>query len=461
MNVSTGPANNSPMLQADPTDDRFVVLANRVDAPDYVCSLQLSGDGGRTWLPADPVPVLPDGADKCFGGEIAFDRHGRLYFLFMGLVGAGNEPMGAFLTRSTDRGRSFSPPRQVLGPLNFAVRMALDRTSGEQGRIHLVWLHATSDPSGGFGPPPNPVLTAHSDDGGATFSAPVQVSDANRQRVVAPTIALGGDDRVHVGYYDLLADARDYQGLEGPVWEGEWAVVVATSRDGGQTFGRGVVAEPAVVPPARVMAVFIMPPAALAARDDLVCVGWTDARNGDPDVFARCSQDGGRRWAEPRRMNDDSVGTGRWQYLPGLTIAPGGRIDAIFYDRRNDIQNLNNDVFYTFSRDGGRAYACNVQLNRDGASLSLVGQRYAVPSAQGQFDFGSRMGLLSRRHDVIAAWADTRNSFPYATDQDIFTTRIALPSRDRHAASTLVGAVLVVGGLALALSWHHRRRATG
>jgi hypothetical protein len=44
-------ANNSPLLVADPTEPRFVVLANRLDGPDFGCALQVSGDGGFTVAP--------------------------------------------------------------------------------------------------------------------------------------------------------------------------------------------------------------------------------------------------------------------------------------------------------------------------------------------------------------------------------------------------------------------------
>ncbi|MDQ6948422.1 MAG: hypothetical protein M3256_19730, partial [Actinomycetota bacterium] len=72
MNLETGPANNSPLVVEDPSEARFVVLANRLDAPDFGCALQLSGDGGNRWAPAEPVPRLPPGADKCYAPEVAF-----------------------------------------------------------------------------------------------------------------------------------------------------------------------------------------------------------------------------------------------------------------------------------------------------------------------------------------------------------------------------------------------------
>ncbi|MGH9151941.1 MAG: sialidase family protein [Acidimicrobiales bacterium] len=464
MDQSVGPANNSPTVLADPTDGRFVVVANRLDAPDFGCALQVSGDGGHSWAPAQPVPGLPSGAEKCYAPEVAFDRRGVLHYLFVGLAGRGNEPMGAFLTTSADRGRSFSRPRRVLGPLNFAVRMAIDPGLGDRGRIHLVWLHATSDPGvGSFGPPPNPVLAAHSDDGGETFSEPVQVSDGDRLRVVAPALALGADHRVYVAYYDLERDAVDYHGLEGPVWAETWSVVLARSDDGGRSFQPGVVVEGSVVPHERVMLIFTMAPPALAVGGERACVAWPDGRHGDADVLVRCSSDRGRTWSDAARVNDDPVGNGKSQFLPRLALSPDGRLDAVFYDRRIDIRNLVNELFYAYSTDGGRRFAPNVKVSSEG-SFSLIGQRYLNPSASGLVEFGSRVGLLSRDREVVVAWADTRNSRPNTTGQDVFSTVLSFPSAGgRGSTAALAGVVLVaMGALVLtALVVRGRRVRTG
>lgn len=125
-------AQNSPELAVDPTNDKVVALANRLDAPDFSCALQISGDGGRHWGPVEPVPELPEAAEKCYAPEVAFDANGTLYYLFVGLAGRGNRPVGVYLTISEDRGASFSEPRKVLGEGNYQVRMALDRSAGDQ-----------------------------------------------------------------------------------------------------------------------------------------------------------------------------------------------------------------------------------------------------------------------------------------------------------------------------------------
>lgn len=454
-------AHNSPVLAEDPTEPRFVAMAHRLDAPDFGCDLQISGDGGGSWIGADPVPLLPEGVDHCYAPDIAFGPDGTLHYLFVGLAGAGNEPIGAYLTRSTDFGRTFSRPQRLLGPRNFAVRLASDPRHGDHGRLHLVWLHARTDPPlGGFGPPPNPIMTAYSEDGGRTFSDPVRVSDPDRPRAVAPALEVGPDGRVHVAYLDLRGDARDYRGLEGPVWEGTWSLVVATSRDGGRSFSSGVEVDDRLIPPERVLLIFTTPPPALAvARDGRVHVAWHDARNGDWDVFASHSPDGGVPWSSPTRLNDDPVENGHHQYLPGLDVATTGRVDAVFYDRRRDPQNVRNHLYHSYSDDGGLTFSGNVRLTSR-SSDTRIGQRYLVPSAKGRHEFGSHPAVLSRSDQVVAAWTDTRNAGRGTNQQDIFTTvrSIAEPRQGRWWLRMVAG-LAVLGATVGAISvvrrgWH-------
>lgn len=426
-NSASGPrSNNTPMLAADPTNGRFVVMAHRLDAPDLGCALEVSGDGGRTFIGAAPVPHLPPGAERCYAPEVAFDGRGRLYYLFVGLHGAGNVPMGVFISRSMDRAQTFSAPHKVLGANNYLVRMAIDRSIGSQGRIHLVWL-AAKGPSGlgALPQPPNPIMSAYSDDGGVRFSKPVQVSDPKRRLVVAPALSLGPHHSVYVVYYDLGADQIDYFGLAGTTWPGKWSVVVSTSTDGGKRFSSGGVVDDQLAPPERVLLIFTMPPPAVAVDGHgRLFVAWYDARNGDADVFLRRSTDGGRRWGPVRRLNDDPVGDARDQYQPQLGVAPDGRVDAIFYDRRSDPENVRNDVYYTYSSDGGQSFARNIKLTTQ-SSDTRIGPTYVGAATTGLVEFGSRMSLLSTQGDAVAAWTDTRDA-EVSEYQDIFSTLVRL-----------------------------------
>lgn len=460
-------AQNSPALRADPTRPSFVVLANRLDNPEFGCTLHLSGDGGRGWIPVKPVPRLPPGVEQCYAPEVAFDRHGLLYYLFVGLAGPGNAPNGAFLVTSGNRGRTFSAPRRILGPERYMVRMALDPTVGARGRLHVVWVEAGSDPPlGGLAPPPNPIMSSWSDDGGRTFSAPVRISDPQR-RVVAPALALGPDHAVHVLYYDLEDDRRDYQGLEGPAWDGRWSLHLTSSADGGRTFAAPVTVDDGLVPSERVMLIYTMPAPALAVGPSgALYAAWSDARNGDRDVFTRRSTDGGRRWKPVVRIDDDTVGSGRDQYLPALSVAPTGRVDALFLDRRGDPANVRNDTYLASSTDGGASFGPNVRVTGE-ASDTTIGTRYDVPSATGLVEFGSRLGLLSLPDRVVAAWPDTRNGEIGKYSQDVFATEVDVGG---HAggggtgfpaaavASGVGGAAVLTAGAIVAL--RRRRLAT-
>lgn len=236
---------------------------------------------------------------------------------------------------------------------------------------------------------------------------------------------------MHVLYYDLQDDRIDYQGLEGPTWPGRWSLVSSSSYDGGQRFGRGVVVDEALKPPERVMLIFTMaPPTLVADSEGRLFAGWYDARTGDWDVFLNRSTDAGRSWGpRPVRLNDDRPANGRHQYLPRLAVAPNGRLDAIFYDRRNDPQNIKNDVFYTYSTDAGAHFAPNIRLT-SASSDSRSGQRYLVPSAKGLVEFGARLALVSEPTRALAAWTDTRNANT-APFQDIFATEIRFPAGQR------------------------------
>jgi hypothetical protein len=454
------PGNNTPAILSHPDEPRFVAIANRLDNPDFACALHLSGDGGRTFVGVNPVPELPSGAEKCYQPNVAFDAEGRLLFQFVGLSGPGNNPIGAFLTTSDDGGATFTKPIRILGPMNYMVRFVVDPTVGDRGRIHVVWLQTTLDaPLGGLPTPPNPIMAAHSDDGGRTFTRPIQVSDPDRDRVVAPVVALGPDGAVHVLYYDLGDDAIDYRGLEGPTWPGRWTLVMASSHDGGRSFEPGVVVDEGVVPPERVLLIYTMPPPAVAADGEgRVFAAWHDGRNGDWDVFLKRSDDGGRTWSDLLRLNDDRVGNGRHQNLPALSVAPNGRVDAIFYDRRNDPRNLFLDVYYTYSDDGGVTFAPNVRLTSQ-MSDSQAGTTYPIPSARGLKEFGSRISVASETDRALAAWTDTRNSAG-SFQQDVFTTAVEFPSGGISGAAVAVTAatVALVAGALGGVVWRRRAR---
>ena len=83
------------------------------------------------------------------------------------------------------------------------------------------------------------------------------------------------------------------------------------------------------------------------------------ASNGTDVMFAR-STDGGATFSAPHRINDDPINHNKWHFFGTLSVAPNGRIDVVWLDTRNAANNIDCQLFYSWSTDGGVTWAPNV-----------------------------------------------------------------------------------------------------
>src|SRR6266496_3364420 len=79
-------------------------------------------------------------------------------------------------------------------------------------------------------------------------------------------------------------------------------------------------------------------------------------------MFAR-SIDGGQTFSAPHKINDDPVNPSKWHWFGTFSVAPNGRLDAVWYDTRNAANNTDSQLFYSWSTDGGVTWAPNVQVS--------------------------------------------------------------------------------------------------
>ena len=442
-------ANNSPTIVANPVDPGNLVVVNRVDTPTYGCALRISDDGGVTWR--EGALPFPDGEElpaRCFAPDAGFGSDGTLHVVFATLKGRGNSPNAVWSASSPDGGDSFSVPTKVLGRLSFQVRLLVDPTT--PGRLYLSWLAAESVGVALFPTTNNPITVARSDDGGTTWGQGVRVSPPTRQRVVAPSMALDDDGRLLVLYMDLGDDRLDYNGGHG--WRaglpygGTWSIVLARSSDEGASWEEQVV-DDAVVPTKRFL-IFLpqSPSLAVDPRTGRVYVGFADGRLGDPDVWVRTADGAGQSFADRQKVNDTADGDGRDQYLPRLAVAPGGRLDVVYYDRRADPANVLNQVSFQSSHDDGASFGEARQL----ASMAFD-SRIGFGSWRGLPDLGSRLGLLSTDTTARAVWTDTRAGTEQTNKQDLASAVIEFaPASSWRNPLRLVGWLVGLFGVAVA-----------
>ena len=79
-------------------------------------------------------------------------------------------------------------------------------------------------------------------------------------------------------------------------------------------------------------------------------------------MFAR-STNGGLSFSAPQRINDDPVNPSKWHWFGTFSVAPNGRLDAVWYDTRNAANNTDSQLFYSFSMDGGVTWSANVAVS--------------------------------------------------------------------------------------------------
>lgn len=450
--VNAGAANraditshNSPTIARNPIAAGNLVVSNRIDTPRFGCALRASFDGGASWSETR-IPIPRPEQPKCFAPDLAFASDGTLYLSFVTLAGKGNVPHAAWVASSTDGGRTLSEPRRVLGPLAFQVRLAVD--AARPGRVYLTWLQGTDVGVLKFTGPGNPIRSARSEDGGRTWSRPVRVSSRARGRAVTPSPAVGPKGELYVLYVDLGQDRLDYEGGHrgegGRPYPGHFKLVLARSLDRGKSWEESV-ADDGILPIGRFIVFFPpFPSIAVDQRSGRVYAAFHDRRLGDPDVFVWSLASGGTTWEGPTRVNDTRKRDGRRQYLPELAVAPNGRVDAVYYDRRGDPGDLYNHVSLQSSFDHARHFSPAIRLTSRPFDSSVgFGSPHDLP------DLGSRLGLISDDRWALPVWTDTRSGTRATNKQDLYRA-LAVFSRPARLSKPVMYA-LRYGGVALAL----------
>ena len=307
----------------------------------------VSSDGGRSWTntglidrqaawlaspfvsDGDPVVAFGPGPDGR-GGFTATSP--RVYYQSLASYKAGQSPFnGGFggaetivVSHSDDFGLTWSAPA-IAGPrtnpitFNDKNAMAVDDNLGSPfyGRVYSSWTSFRSATATGNGN--EPVLTAYSPDGGATFSAPKQLSPA----------ANNGTGNGRQG--SAIATTPD--GTAMVAFEQGAAQVVAVSRDGGTGWSRpGVIGPVADILDPIPGATFRTNSFASLSGDPSVRKGgvayasWVTRTATGADVVLYKTVNHGVSWAKQPAVYSGTTTTG-YPFFQGMDVAPNGRVD--------------------------------------------------------------------------------------------------------------------------------------
>jgi hypothetical protein len=352
-----------PAVAVNPNNPQQVVAVFQDNA-----HASYSQDAGRTWQAAEgvasqnyrvsgDVSTTYDNLGHAFICYIAFDKLGT--FNYWGHNASRN---GVFVRRSLDGGKTWEKqvavseyPSEPGIPFEDKPSIVSDATSDNHtsdthtsgtnksryaGNLYVGWTRWTLTGS--------EIMLSRSTDDGQTWSKPIEIERHP---------GLPRDDN---GAAEGFAGAVGPDGRLYAVWSQDNDILLATSKDGGKTFSRAR----AIIHTAPIMfAVDTLerangfPQIAIDPRSRLLYVTWSDYRNGDLDVFCSTSTDGGKKWSEPTRVNNDPIHDGADQFFQWLAVDPiDGAANVVFYDRRSDPRNRTQTVTLARSTDGGRAF---------------------------------------------------------------------------------------------------------
>ena len=175
----------------------------------------------------------------------------------------------------------------------------------------------------------------------------------------------------------------------------------------------------------------------IATSGNYVHIVWIDKRDGNTEIYYKCSTDGGINWQADVRLTNDPSNS----MYPSIAVA-GSLVHVAWNDRRINNQ---SEIFYKRSTDGGTTWGSDTRLTFDTNSSA-----YPSIAASGNF--------------VCLTYSDNRNN----SKMEIYYMH-STNSGDTWSAETRLTYAQVVAqfscislsGQNIGIAWHDRRDGTG
>jgi hypothetical protein len=388
----TGLIQNETSLVLNPASPGNVVVTyndNPIAGSGFGLGVSVSTDGGANWaagqLTAPSSIVGPSGLvmSRVFDPISAADRSGNLFAGYVADNSYGGDS-GLYVELSTNQGTTWTPVAPVstdppaTGPagqdpnyrFNDKPHMEAGPSQANPNTDHLyvAWI---KDRGYWPSPPASDIYFAWSANQGTSWNYPAvaRINDVGTYDLGnGPNLAIASDGTIYCGWLDvnvqnpqaapstLLVD-RSTDG--GATWGGDVPVQNILSCPGFLTTGTGPDARARSYPciavsPTNPQLVYMV----YAADPDGPGVG------DEGDIYFVKSTDGGASWSTtPVRVNHDDP-TQNDNFEPWMSVKPDGRIDVVWYDRRNDPGDALWDVYMATSTDAGATFSPNFRVTQ-------------------------------------------------------------------------------------------------
>ena len=387
-----GDAANEPSIAVDPTAPNRMVIGWRqfdtIQSNFRQAGWGYSHDGGRTWTFPGVLTPGVFRSDPVLGA----DADGTIYYCSL----MGNFSVQFF--KSFDGGVSWGAPLAAFG--GDKQWFSIDRTAGSgHGHIYMSWNTAAGCCGSN--------IFTRSTDGGSSFMTPIGIFGSpifgNNDIDSTGALFVGGLTSPYNPSVFLCARSDSVKNAQAqPAFE----QVAVVDMGGSQVLG----ADPnpvGLLGQANVSVDTSGGP----TEGNVYMLCSVDPPGADPlDVMFARSTDGGLSWSPPVRVNDDSSGAGAWQWMGTMSVAPNGRIDAVWLDTRGSGLAQICELYYAFSTDAGASWSPNTVMSPS------FNSHLGWPN---QNKMGDYFDMVSDRLGANLAYAATFNG-----EQDVYFLRI-------------------------------------
>jgi putative cell wall-binding protein len=475
-------------LSVDPRNVNHVVEIN-ADWETGQCEYNVSFNGGMTWrgghfhVPAGFNTGLPCTVGHHLAAAmqagIVFGSKSNVYATFVSaapLPGGGEAAKSLFVVISRDGGRTFgiakllaqAGPTQSAGPDYQLPTIGVDpaRRGGPNRDIVYVSAAETAAAVAPTTVSPANIIMSTSKDAGQTWTPVADVNAAGDNAIEQSQPVVGRGGSVYITWREQLPGT-----VPGSLSTAGY-LVMSKSTDHGATWTRqriaGVEGYTYAGPPTPP---FTTVPSSYACcsfprmaidstgKDLYVVYGQGQPAvpqtglgriadhfiNPSSAVFFIRSLDGGATWSTPVQLNHDAPLIYQIDQTrhPSVSVAPDGRVDVVWQDRRNWYHACTNthvaclearlgDTYYAYSTTHGRSFSHNYRIN-DRSSNNDVGYDYRFGT---YWAYGPQLVSVGA-NKVLIAWMDSRHGNFQTDSQDIYLSQVSVGVRGPIASSSI------------------------